>query len=101
MCVGSTALSVIRRSEGVSRDLDVSQVTARKVLRSEATSFLHERRTQPRPKIGRWRSDLEGMPSKNPSRPKRERITLMRIYEDLRELGCEGGYDAVPRYASR
>ena len=35
-----------------------------------------------------------------PARSARERVTLMRIFEDLRELGYEGGYDAVRRYAT-
>ncbi len=29
----------------------------------------------------------------------RERLTLIRIFEELRALGYEGGYDAVRRYA--
>src|SRR3954470_23818969 len=29
----------------------------------------------------------------------RERLTLIRIFEELRGLGYEGGYDAVRRYA--
>src|SRR5690606_12529422 len=29
----------------------------------------------------------------------REQLTLIRIYEELRALGYEGGYDAVRRYA--
>jgi hypothetical protein len=34
-----------------------------------------------------------------PPKARRERLTLMRVYEALRELGYEGGYDAVRRYA--
>ena len=37
----------------------------------------------------------------NLSRPKRERMTLMRIFEDLRAMGYEGGYEAVRRHTSR
>ena len=32
-------------------------------------------------------------------RPARERLTLIRVFEELRGLGYEGGYDAVRRYA--
>jgi hypothetical protein len=31
----------------------------------------------------------------------RERLTLIRIFEELRALGYEGSYDAVRRYAKR
>jgi hypothetical protein len=31
----------------------------------------------------------------------RERLTLIRVFEELRALGYEGGYDAVRRYAWR
>jgi transposase len=33
-------------------------------------------------------------------RPKRERLTHIRIFEELRALGYDGGYDAVRRYAA-
>jgi hypothetical protein len=32
-------------------------------------------------------------------KPARERLTLIRVFEELRSLGYEGGYDAVRRYA--
>ena len=35
----------------------------------------------------------------NESKPSRERLTLIRVFEELRGLGYEGGYDAVRRYA--
>jgi transposase len=35
----------------------------------------------------------------NESKPSRERLTLMRIFEELRQRGFEGGYDSVRRYA--
>src|ERR1700730_2976941 len=41
------------------RDLKVSRNTVRRVLRSGATSFEYERDVQPRPKLGRWTTDLE------------------------------------------
>ncbi len=37
----------------------------------------------------------------NAKAPARERLTLIRAYEELRALGYEGGYDAVRRYARR
>ena len=82
------------------RDLHVSRNTVRKILRSGATAFEYERAVQPRPRLGPWRAELERLLAANAARPSRERLTLMRIFEDLRGLGYAGGYDAVRRYAA-
>ena len=81
------------------RDLKVSRNTVRKVLRSGATSFEYEREVQPLPKLGPWQGDLDRLLMANEGKPARERLTLIRIFEALRGLGYEGGYDAVRRYA--
>jgi len=36
----------------------------------------------------------------NAARSSRERLTLIRVFEELRALGCAGGYDAIRRYAA-
>jgi transposase len=71
----------------------------RKVLRSGETAFEYERTVQPLPKIGPFKDQLEAMLASNAAKPGRERLTLIRIFEELRGLGYEGGYDAVRRYA--
>jgi hypothetical protein len=38
-------------------------------------------------------------PARTFDKPSRERLTLIRIFEELRGLGYEGGYDTVRRYA--
>ena len=68
------------------RELKVSRNTVRKVLRSGATSFAYMRVVQPRPKLGLWHADLDRMLSGNEAKPARERLTLIRIFEELRGL---------------
>ena len=84
----------------ICRELRVSRNTVRKVIRSGATEFSYDRATQPRPKIDPWRSELDALLTENSRQPKRERLTLVRIYEELRNSGYGGGYDAVRRYAA-
>src|SRR6266404_747918 len=85
----------------ISRDLKVSRNTVRKVLRSGETSFEYERDVQPRPKLGRWTAELDELLEGNATKPFREQLTLIRIFEELRGRGYGGGYDAVRRYARR
>ena len=83
----------------IARELKISRNTVRKVLRSEETSFSYEREVQPRPKLGRWKAALDTMLTANANKPARERLTLIRLFEELQAPGYDGGYDAVRRYA--
>src|SRR5437660_583523 len=87
--------------KAICRELGVSRKVVRKVIRSGATEFRYEREDQPLPKIGRWRDSLDQLLSENEAKPLRERLTLIRLFEELRGRGYEGGYDAVRRYARR
>lgn len=81
------------------RELHVSRNTVRKMLRSNERAFDYERSVQPMPKLGAWKPELERLLAINERRSTRERLTLIRMFEELRGLGYEGGYDAVRRYA--
>jgi transposase len=87
--------------KAISRELKVSRKVVRKVIRSGETAFVYERAVQPQPKLGPWREELERLLAANAARSSRERLTLMRLFEELRGLGYAGGYDAVRRYAAR
>ena len=83
----------------ICRELRVSRKVVRKVIRSNATEFRYERSRQPLPRIGPWRDRLEALLEENETRCGRERLTVIRLYEELRGLGYEGSYAAVRRYA--
>src|SRR6266705_2035056 len=85
----------------ICRELRVSRKVVRKVIRSQATEFRYEREAQPLPKIGPWTDQLDGLLLANEGKAARERLTLIRLFEELRGRGYGGGYDAVRRYAGR
>src|SRR6266446_3413257 len=87
--------------KAICREFRVSRKVVRKVIRSQATAFRYERGRQPLPRIDPWRDQLDGLLLANQRKPTRERLTLIRIFEELRGLGYEGSYDAVRRYAKR
>ena len=87
--------------KAICRELGISRKVVRKVVRSGATEFHYEREEQPLPKIGRWRDTLDQLLLANEAKAARERLTLIRLFEELRGRGYDGGYDAVRRYARR
>lgn len=88
-----------RSIKQIARDLKISRNTVRRVLRSGETAFSYEREIQPRPRLGAWKSEIDRLLALNVAGAARERLTLIRIFEELRALGYQGGYDAVRRYA--
>src|SRR5437868_11467684 len=87
--------------KAICREWRVSRKVVRKVIRSEATEFRYEREAQPLPKIGPWSDKLDQLLLANEGKASRERLTLIRLFEELRGCGYGGGYDAVRRYARR
>ena len=87
--------------KAIARERGLSRNTVRKVLRSGETSFAYEREDQPYPKLGPYLDELERLLAENEKRSRRERVTLLRLSEDLGRSGYSGGYDAVRRYAQR
>jgi hypothetical protein len=57
----------------------------------------YERGRPPLPRIDPWRDQLDGLLLASQGKRARERLMLIRTFEELRGLGYEGGYDAVRR----
>ena len=85
----------------ICREFRVSRRVVRKVIRSQATEFRYQRSRQRLPRIDPWRDQLDTLLLENEGKPVRERLTRIRIFEELRAVGYEGSYDAIRRYAKR
>ena len=72
--------------KAICRELRVSRKVVRKVIRSEATEFRYEREAQPLPKMGPWSDQLNELLLANEGKSPRERLTLIRLFEELRRL---------------
>lgn len=77
------------------RELHVSRNTVRKILRSDETDFTYKRDHQPMPRIGPWQQKLEEFLQGNSNKPPRERLTLIRIFEELRAVDQLEALDAA------
>ena len=86
--------------KAICREFHLSRHVVRKVLRSEATDFHYSpRSSQPMPKLGPWRTELDALLQSNDGKSPRERLTMIRIFEELQGSGYDGSYDAIRRYA--
>lgn len=90
-----------RKIKQISRDLNISRNTVRKVIRSGATQHRYERESQPCPKLGDHTDRLEELLEDNLKRPKRRRMTAQRLWEILQGEGYSGAYDSVQRYVKK
>ncbi|MBS4097060.1 MAG: IS21 family transposase [Sulfuricella sp.] len=81
----------------IARDLNLSRNTVKKYLNAE-TDPVYQRERQPAPKLGAIQSVLEIWLEQDSRRPKRERRTAQRLFEDLQREGYSGAYDSVQRF---
>jgi transposase len=92
-----------RKIKAIARELKIARNTVRDIVRageaSAATERCYHRMVQPLPQLGAHVESLEQMLADNAKRPKRERLTYHRMFEELKLTGYAGGYDAVRRYA--
>lgn len=83
------------------RELRLSRKVVRKALRSDKAAFAYKRQHQPRPQLDGHIARLDALLAEELAKPKRERLSYLRLFEGLREEAYAGGYDAVRRYAQR
>ena len=76
-----------RSIKKISRDLNISRNTVRKVIRSGKTKHEYSRKQQPLPKLGAHLDFLENYLQKDWKQPKKRRITAKRLHELLCEQG--------------
>jgi transposase len=88
-----------KKIKTIARELRVSRNTVRRIVRGDETVHRYARKEQPLPQLGTYVTALEGLLAANVGKAPRERLTFMRMFEELRLAGYAGGYDAVRRYA--
>jgi transposase len=90
-----------RKIKQISRDLNISKNTVRKVIRSGKTKHEYSRVNQSLPRLGPYLEELDEQLEKDWKRPRKRRLTAMRLYDLLGDQGYEGSYDNVQRYVRR
>jgi transposase len=90
-----------RPIKAIARELRLARNTVRDIVRGGAegeTERRYERRQQPMPQLRAFVPALDAMLAANIARPKRERLTFQRMFEELRLQDYHGSYDSVRRY---
>lgn len=81
----------------IARDLNLARNTVKKYLKAEMEP-VYQRTHQPCPKLGKYHQQLETWLEQDGQRPKGQRRTARRLYEDLQREGYAGAYDSVQRF---
>lgn len=84
----------------IARELNLSRNTVKKYLDAEAEP-VYRRQVQPCPKLGDHQAQLKTWLEQDVSRPKGQRRSAQRLYEDLQRIGYAGAYDSVQRFVKR
>ena len=79
----------------IAHDLNLSRNTVKKYLKAEIDP-VYRREGQPAPKLGAFQSTLETWLEQDSQRPRGQRRSAQRLFEDLQREGYAGAYDSVP-----
>lgn len=94
------ALSRGESMRAIARRCRVSRNTVKKIAQSGATEFFYKARAPLHPVLGPFLKRLEVLLEANVDLPRKERRTVLQLYEELQSEGYPGSYDAVRRYAN-
>lgn len=84
----------------IARDLNCSRNTVRKYLKA-GDAPVYQRQTQPCPKLGKFQEKLTLWLEQDAARPKNQRRSAQRLFEDLQREDYAGAYDSVQRFVKR
>ena len=79
----------------ICRDFNLSRNTVRKIIRSDATEFVYDRKVQPRPKLEPFKEKLAKYLKEDSAKPVKQRRSALLLFEQLQREGFNGGYDSV------
>ena len=85
---------------GIARELNLSRNTVKKYLHAQSEPT-YRRRNQPCPKLGAHQPQLITWLEQDAERPKGQRRSAQRLFEDLQRAGYVGAYDSVQRFVKR
>ncbi len=84
-----------KKIKTISRELNLSKNTVRKVIRSDATKFGLSKHKRKKPVIDDYLEEIKTTLEANRSEPKRRRFTAKKIYEQVKQSGYTGSYESV------
>jgi len=86
----------------ISRELKLSRNTVKRIIREEDTrDKKYKRDSQPLPKLGNFKSQLEAFLTEDSKLQKSERCSSRKLYERLKIKGYLGAYDSVQRFVKQ
>jgi len=84
----------------IARRLNLSRNTVRKYLK-QSDPPRYQRKQQPKPRLGAYEAQLRVWLEQDSQRPRKQRRTARRLFEDLQAEGYAGAYDSVQRFVKR
>jgi len=84
----------------IARCLNLSRNTVRKYL-NQSDPPRYQRKQQPKPRLGAYEDQLKTWLEQDSQRPRKQRRTARRLFEDLQTEGYVGAYDSVQRFVKR